>query len=140
MRKARRERYAAHPFGGEFGVFDFFEAFVSDLREPAFERLVFGRWDRLDDSQELFGIRHIGEALLAVGGGHFQSVTFCNGFTALVREAFLHHPPIDLRIVAISEHSDDIHDGEIPFCLGLVPSAADLFLFKEGDGAHGQGW
>ena len=23
-----------HPLGGEFGVFDFFEAFVSDLREP----------------------------------------------------------------------------------------------------------
>jgi hypothetical protein len=32
----------AHPAGGEFGVFDFLQAFVSDLGEPEFEGFGFG--------------------------------------------------------------------------------------------------
>jgi hypothetical protein len=39
--------------------------------------------------------------------------------------------------VAYREDGDDIDDGEIPFLLGLVPGATDLFFFKEGEGAHG---
>jgi len=72
----------------------------------------------------------------AVGGSHFQSVTLCNGFTALVDEALFHHPPIDWRIRTVGEHRDDINDGEIPFLRGFVSGAADLFFFKQNDGAH----
>ena len=59
-----------HPFRGEFGVFYFFETLVSDLSEPTFERLGFGRWDGLDETQKLFRVRHVGEPLLAIRRGH----------------------------------------------------------------------
>ncbi len=81
----------------------------------------------------------IGEALLAVGSGHFQSVTVCHGFIPLVGQALFRDAPIDLRIVAAGQDGDDIDDGEIPLLLDLVPGAADLFFFKEGKGAHLEG-
>jgi hypothetical protein len=42
-------------------------------------------------------IGDIRQALLAVGGGHFQTVTFCNGLIALIEQALLHDPPIERR-------------------------------------------
>lgn len=125
-----------HPSGGEFGVFDFFEAFVADPCQPEFERLRFGRWDGLDEPEKLLGVRHVGEALPAVVGGHFQSVTICNGLIALIEQPLLHDPPIDLRIRASGQHGDDVGDGEIPLFFGFVPGAADLFFFKQDDGTH----
>ena len=94
----------------------------------------------MDDTEKLFGIRDDGEALLAVGASHFQSVTICNGFISLVREALLHDAPINLRIGAAGEDGDDVHDGEIPLLFGFVPCAADLFFFKKGQGVHGLMW
>jgi hypothetical protein len=67
----------------------------------------------------------------------FQTVTICNGFIPLVGQALFHDAPIDLRIFAAGQDGDDIDDGEIPPLLDLVSGAADLFFFKEGEGAHG---
>ena len=127
----------AHAFGGEFGVFDFLEALVADFGEPAFEGLGLGGWDGLDETQKLFRISDIGHALFAVGGGHFQPVTICNGFIALILEAFFYDPPIDLRIRTVGEDRNHIHDGKMPFFFHCIPSPADLLFFKEGDGGHG---
>lgn len=71
-----------HPFGGEFGIFDFLHTLKAHPREPEFEGFGFGRRDGLDEPKQLLGIRDIGEALLPVGRGHFQSVTICNGLAA----------------------------------------------------------
>ena len=95
-----------------------------------------GGRDGLDEAEELLGVRHVGEAMLAVSSGHFQTVTICNGFISLVREAFFHDSPIDLRIGTFGEHGNDIDDGEIPFLLRLVPRAADVLFFKQDDVAH----
>lgn len=85
----------------------------------------------------MFGISDIYHALLAVCGGHFQTVTICNGFISLIREAFFQDAPIDLRIWTIGQNREDIDDGKDPFFLLGVPSSADLFFFEEGDGGHG---
>ncbi|MBQ9686639.1 MAG: hypothetical protein IJV41_08880 [Oscillospiraceae bacterium] len=45
-----------------------FLAFLTYLCQPEFERLGLGRGDRLDDSQELFGIGHIGHAFSGFHG------------------------------------------------------------------------
>ena len=50
-----------------------------------------------------------------------------------------HDPPIDLRIRASGQHGDDVGDREIPFFFVFVPSAADLFFFKQDDAAHSFG-
>ena len=127
----------AHPSGGEFGVFDFFEAFVADPGEPEFERLRFRRWDGLDEPEKLLRIRHVGEALLAIGGGHFQTVTIGHGLIPLLFQTLFQLSPIGSGIDASGQNRDDVGDGEIPFFFVLVPSAADLFFFKQDDGAHG---
>ena len=127
----------ACPFGGEFGVFDFFKALVADFGNPALKGFGFGGWDGLDEAQELFGVRDVGEALLAVGGGHFQTVTICNGFISFSDESFFEDAPIYLRIWTICQNREDIDDGEHPFFLAGVPSAANLFFFEEGDDGHG---
>ena len=43
------------PLGGEFGVFDFFAAFVADFGEPVLEGFGFGGWDGLDEAENLLG-------------------------------------------------------------------------------------
>ena len=77
-----------HSFGGEFGILDFFEAFVANLCQPPFERLGFGGWDGLDQAEKLFCVRDIGHPLLAVRCRHFQTVTICDGFIPSIHQAF----------------------------------------------------
>lgn len=89
--------------------------------------------------EKLLGIGDIGHALLAVGGGHFQTVTIRHGFIAFFLQAFLQFSPVGTRINAGCEDRDDIDDGKHPFFLAGVPGAADLFFFKEGDLRHGDG-
>jgi len=93
--------------------------------------------DGMDEAEELFGVGDIGQALPAIGSGHFQSVTFCNGLVAIISQTLFQHPPINLGIVAFRQDCNDVHDGEIPFLFVAVPCAADLLFFKENDGAHG---
>lgn len=73
--------------GGELGFFDFLKAFVADIGEPALEGFRIVRGDGLDQAEVLRGVRYIGQALVAGGGGHFQTVTICNGFISLIGEA-----------------------------------------------------
>ena len=97
----------------------------------------FGGWDGLDEAENLLGVGDIGHALLAVGSGHFQTVTICNGFISFIRETLFQDTPINWGIRAIGQNGKDIDDGEYPFFLAGVPGAADLFFFEEGDGGHG---
>jgi len=46
----------AHPCGGQFRVFNFFEPFVTHLGQPAFEGFGIGRGDGLDDAEQSFRI------------------------------------------------------------------------------------
>lgn len=63
--------------GGEFGVFDFFQAFIADFGEPEFEG--FGLWggDGLDEAKHAFGVRGANGADLAVGTWHGYQGTVC---------------------------------------------------------------
>ena len=123
-------------FGSEFGVFDFLEPLKTNFGQPEFEGFRLGRWDGLDEAVQLFRISDIGQTLLAVGSGHFQTVTIPHGLIPLFFQAFFQLPPIGSGIDALREDGDDIHDGENPFLFGLIPGAEDMFFFKEGDGAH----
>lgn len=120
-----------HAVGGAFGVFDFVQSLKAHPGEPEFEWFGFGRRERLDVPKQLLGIRYIGQALHAIGGGHFQSVTVCNGLISLSEQPFFHDSPIDLWIWASGQRGD----GEMPFPLVLIPCAPDL-LFFEHDRAH----
>lgn len=120
-----------HAFGGEFGILDFFEAFVANLCQPPFEWLGFGGWDGLDQAEKLFCVRDIGHPLLAVRCRHFQTVTICNGFIPFIHQAFFHHTPVCLGVTAPRQNRDDVDDGEEPFAVLFVPSPADLFFFEE---------
>ena len=109
---------------------------MADFGQPALEGFGFGGCDGLDEAENLLGVSDIGHALLAVGSGHFQTVTICNGFISFIRETLFQDTPINWGIRAIGQNGKDIDDGEYPFFLAGVPSAANLFFFEEGDGGH----
>jgi len=80
------------------------------------------RGDGLDQAEELRGFSDIGHVLFTVGGSHFQTVTICNGFVALSREALfpIAHdhsywgticPPVGIQIgIALAELFDAVID------------------------------
>ncbi len=58
------------------------------------------RGDGLDEAKKLLVVGDVGEALIAVVVGRFQSVTFCNGFAAFLAKALFSsraNKPPDLR-------------------------------------------
>lgn len=83
------------------------------------------RWYGLDEAEKLLRVGDIGEALLAIGSRHLQSVTICNGLIALVVQPLFHDAPIHLRVGTPGQDGDHINDGEIPLFFGLVPCAAN---------------
>lgn len=62
---------------GQFGVFYFFDALVTHLRQSAFERFGLGRGNGLDDAEQAFGVGAIGLALFAVSGLQRKGGTSC---------------------------------------------------------------
>ena len=46
----------ASAFGGEFRVFNFLDAFVTDFGEPALERLSLGAGNGLNQAEDAFGV------------------------------------------------------------------------------------
>ncbi len=79
-------------------------------------------------------VSDIGEALLPIGGCHFESVTICNGLVALCSKALFQDSPVNGGIGAFRKNPQDINNGEEPFLILGIPSAADCFFFKEDDG------
>ena len=51
---------------GQLWVNGFFNALPSNLCQPQLERFRFGRGNRLDDSENLLGVGHIGQTLFAI--------------------------------------------------------------------------
>jgi len=88
-------------------------------------------WSGLDEAQKLFDIGAVGHALLAVGGGHFQTVTIRHDFTSFLLEPFFELTPIGPGIYATCQDRHHIDDGEDPFLIFRVPSAADLLFLEE---------
>ena len=60
----------------------FLDALSADLSQPLFKGLGLGAGDRLDDTQQRFGISGIRFASFPVKGAHFQPVTICHHFIA----------------------------------------------------------
>ena len=73
----------------------------------------------------------------AVGRSHFQPVTVCHGLVAFFFQSLFELSPIRTGINAACKNPQDINDGEEPFLILGIPSAADGFFFKEDDGGHG---
>ena len=125
-----------HSLGGEFGVFDFFEALVADFREPSFEGVGFGRWDGLDDSQKRLCIGRFNGAFFTIGSRHFYWGTICHPVGIQIRITLSELFDVILDVGRIGQREDDIVDGEIPLLLGGIPCAADLVFFGGGNGGH----
>jgi len=91
----------------------------------------------LDDSAKRLGICRFDCSLLLVRRDHFKRGTICPpvGIQRGITLPELHD--VVLHIGGICECEHNIIDGEIPFFLAGVPSAADLFFFGKGDGGHG---
>jgi hypothetical protein len=91
--------------------------------------------------QEGFDIGDIGEAVLAVGGYHFQSVTICHRLTSFLAESFFELVPVfpgGLEIGLLDQDPDDIHHGKKPGVGCFIVQATDLVIFKDGQIAlHG---
>ena len=66
-------------------------------------------------------------------------MTIGHGLISLLFQTLFQLSPIGSGIDASGQHGDDVGDGEIPFFFVFVPSAADLFFFKEDDAAHSFG-
>ena len=128
-----------HSLGGKFGVFDFLQTLVADLGQPEFEWLGFRRRDGLDKAEESLCVGSADGANFPIRSRHGYQGTICHPVGIKGRIALSQLLDVVFNIGSAGEEFDDVVDREIPFFLGLVPSAADLFFFKEGDGAHDSG-
>ena len=128
-----------HPLGREFGVFDFLQTLVADLGEPEFEGLGLGRGDGLDEAEESLCVGSADGANFPIRSRHGYQGTICHPVGIKGRIALSQLLDIVFNIGRAGEEFDDVVDREIPLFLGLVPSATDLFFFKEGDGTHDSG-
>ncbi len=120
----------SHAFGGEFGVFDFLEAFVADFGEPELEGFCLGGRDGLDDAEKGFGVGGFDLPAFAVRGSHFNWGTICPPVGIQPGIALAELLDVVLDVHGSREGLHDIVDGKVPLFLVGVPGAADLFFFE----------
>lgn len=73
----------------------------------------------------------------AIGTGHGYQGTVCPPVGVQLQIPLSELLDVVLDVDCVREDFDDVIYGKIPFFLGFVPSAADMFFFEEGEGAHG---
>jgi hypothetical protein len=75
----------------------------------------------------------ISQVIFTVRSLHFQVVTFCNHLTSFLLQPIFENFPITPGIGASGKHFDNVNNAEKPFLLILVPMAADMLSFEDGD-------
>ena len=122
-------------FGGEFGVFNFLNAFVADAGEPAFERFGLGAGDGLNQAEDAFGVPALQQLpsarrvkLKAKGGGNLPPPLENIGQG---RIAAAHILEIARRIDRIREDGHNVRNHKPPFI--VVNRAADFLALEQGD-------
>jgi hypothetical protein len=113
----------------------FLNAFVADFGQPALEGFGFGAGDRLDQSEEAFGVGAV--ELLRTPGGFYQKGggNLPPPFGKLGVTA-AHILGVTLGIGGIRQCGDDIGDDEPPFV--VMDGAAHFLALEEGDASFGR--
>lgn len=113
----------------------FLHPLVAHLRQPQLDRLGLGAGHRLHQAQQGFGGGDIGQALLAVLGGHFQLVTVCYQLAAFLVQTTFQHLPVfsgGLIVSRLRQHPNNVDHRKQPRLSRLVIHAADCMRFKNG--------
>jgi hypothetical protein len=125
----------AGAFGGQLGILDLLDAFVTDFGQPALEGLGFGAGDRLNEAEEAFGVGAV--ELLRPPGGFYQKGggNLPPPFGKLGVTA-AHIFDVALGIDGIRERGNDIGDDKTPFV--VMDGAAHFLALEEGDAPLGR--
>ena len=116
-------------------VCDLLHALVTYLGQPQLDGFGLGTGDGLHQAQQALGGGAVGQVVLAVCSGQFQSVTSCHRLTALLGKAPLELVPVlagCLIVSLLGQHLYDIDDRKPPGVRGFVVQAADRLAIELG--------
>jgi hypothetical protein len=114
--------------GGQLRVFNFLDAFVADLGEPALERLGLGAGDGPDQTEQALGVGAV-EILWTASGGDGKGGGNLPPPFGQLRVAAAHVLKVALGINRVGQCRDHVGNDKPP--LIVVNGATDFFVLKQ---------